>query len=1410
MMARDAFTTARGSALVIQSCARRMLAIQTKKTLHDSKISRKSAILIQSCWRGTIAREKFTTARGSAIILQAFARMILAMQIRKSTRNDNVASKSAILIQARWRGAIARERFTTARGSAIIVQSFARMILVLQIKEATNYDEMASRSSLSIQTHWRGAMARNSFNTARSSATIIQGHARRMLALQLKEAMKHEKLTKAVILIQSRWRGATFRSDFDEALSSAIIIQAASRRMMSSKQVRQLRTNVRCSVVIQSYWRGAVARDRYNEIRVATTMIQSSVRGMLIRSRSRKIVQSAVLIQRALRMYVARKRFHRSRIAAMSVQRRFRSYRMKAHRFATTSVVLLQSSWRMAMARSIFQSFKASAVTIQRITRGYFARERIRRNHAWAKKIQHMWKITQKRRCEKALELSILVQSYWRASRAREEYMQYRAATIMIQAMIRGGFARSHFKTYQTSVLHIQRAFRTCLDRKHLNDAELWLRQASELAILVQALWRGSLARERYMQCRVAAMIIQSMVRGARIRSLWGFVRLLSTRKKILNESARKIQLAYIAWRMNIELWELRSLAVLLKRGVQGQLARSAVQYALEHVNSSRQSAIVNSRGWLVIDHYQGVSSLGSWNRAMSGTRTSAAIVIQSAVRRFLTRSLIPHKFGFQADGSHDATTTMNTRKSAALVIQRFVFARSRSRHHASIKIQKNYRRWTARKHVDSLFAALELEANAVTKIQNLYRCQKQKQQFFLQKQAVITIQTSWRRKMAELAFVEMKDMYHLAIEIGAATKIQALQRRRKQAHHFSVQKQAILRIQASWRKKLAQLFFRSVKARHRIALQIGAAIRIQALQRCRKHARQFSVQKQAILRIQASWRRKVAQLFVDDIMAMRHLAIETAAAIKIQALQRCRKQAQQFSIQKQAVLKIQTSLRKRLAQLVLRDSKARHYIALQTEAATKIQALQRCQKQAQLFSVQKKAILKIQTSWRKRLAQLVLRDVKARHHMALQAAAATKIQALQRCRQQRRNHSLKKRSAIMIQKLQRSTVARKAFAVKKTAARLIQSKFRDYHLRILLRNAIKIQNLWRKSLAQNSSSTVKTAINLIQSKYREYRLRKRIQTDLVPPTVEAQNLINQTDIQADTTEKHDQSHRDVIIDMDELLKEIRLASMNIVDGLLSKKQPATDTPYLKTVAARVHFALNEATSLVGGDTQDFMSIDSPMTGSATGLEELEARVQFTLNEAASLSNEDIQAFVQRYPLAIPLPTAVKKSDSPTSSRIQTTDKGTPVRSNKVFVCSDSSKVKNEKFNPIESSPVTKIIETNSGRDLSQATTSAYSSTEAVTDDFDRKKSSTNLLAKQAFDLMREARAAMQKNKKATAVKPVQKSPTISAKGKTPTKAKDIPFVNSKASPKNFGDASMPSPIRPQDQSLDWDWASEW
>jgi hypothetical protein len=360
----------------------------------------------------------------------------------------------------------------------------------------------------------------------------------------------------------------------------------------------------------------------------------------------------------------------------------------------------------------------------------------------------------------KMVKSSVSIQRTWRAGIARDTFRRARIAATSIQRGFRSHQIRLRRQSFQASIILIQCMIRGSLARKQLYRHHIAAieqtryQNAAELSIvIIQSHWRASQARDTYCRHRVAAMTIQAMIRGSHIRSHWGFIRLLSTKKNVLHESARKIQISYIVWRMDIVVWEMRSLAVLLQRGIRGQLSRSVVQYALIHINSSYHSMIVNSYDRLVVDREQGLLAILAWNRALSQARVSVVILIQSFMRGIIVRNLIKEKFGLVFDGRLVFAKPTTQSQSAAIAIQRAFHTWSQFRNFYSVIIQKSIRRWIALRK----FHNTVLVIRAATKIQTFKRCRNRRYRFSLQKQFAIKIQSLWRKILARNSLIRSK-----------------------------------------------------------------------------------------------------------------------------------------------------------------------------------------------------------------------------------------------------------------------------------------------------------------------------------------------------------------------------------------------------------------------------------------------------------------------------------------------------------------------------------------------------------------------------------------------------------------------------------------------------------------------------
>ena len=106
--------------------------------------------------------------------------------------------------------------------------------------------------------------------------------------------------------------------------------------------------------------------------------------------------------------------------------------------------------------------------------------------------------------------------------------------------------------------------------------------------------------------------------------------------RHLVHSAARRIQVAYLTWQMEITLLNVQSSVVLLQRSVRGQLVRSATRFALDNMNACIRANASTSFVRIVAESNGNHALCSSWTHAVDMARESACIVIQSAVRRFL------------------------------------------------------------------------------------------------------------------------------------------------------------------------------------------------------------------------------------------------------------------------------------------------------------------------------------------------------------------------------------------------------------------------------------------------------------------------------------------------------------------------------------------------------------------------------------------------------------------------------------------------------------------------------------------------------------------------------------------------------------------------------------------------------
>lgn len=113
-------------------------------------------------------------------------------------------------------------------------------------------------------------------------------------------------------------------------------------------------------------------------------------------------------------------------------------------------------------------------------------------------------------------ERAINVQTWIRGLQARQKYTILRRGTIIFQSEARRWRARREFYYTVKSAICIQ-----CFVRKSLACHELYRRQREHKATLIQARWRVTKPRQRFITSRAAAIQIQALLRMVVCRKMY-------------------------------------------------------------------------------------------------------------------------------------------------------------------------------------------------------------------------------------------------------------------------------------------------------------------------------------------------------------------------------------------------------------------------------------------------------------------------------------------------------------------------------------------------------------------------------------------------------------------------------------------------------------------------------------------------------------------------------------------------------------------------------------------------------------------------------------------------------------------------------------------------------------------------
>uniref|UniRef100_A0A9J7ZY88 Assembly factor for spindle microtubules n=1 Tax=Cyprinus carpio carpio TaxID=630221 RepID=A0A9J7ZY88_CYPCA len=458
------------SALVVQACYRGLKV--RRKLLQQCQ----AAVLIQSCFRRHKEMVKYQAMRLSAIIIQNHYRSYT--QARAVRENYLQLRKSAIVIQAAFRGHSLRRQLAEKQEASIIIQATFRMY---QQRSTFKRQRWAARV---LQQRFRALKLRDEqmcrYQQVRNAAVCLQKSFRGMKGREL------ARRTKAARTIQSYLRMAVQRQRFLKEKAAAITIQSVYRGHCARVQHARMQAS---ATLIQKWYRSCklVQKDQndFVALKQATLTLQSALRGMLVR-RLAKRRRAAIKIQSVMRMHVQRKRYMLLR----------------------SSILKLQAHYRMFVDRRRYRRLQAATVTLQKHYRAH--RATVEQRSSYLKTLQNI-KILQAR------------------VRGHIEYRRFqrlRASAITIQVCnslylysqcFRAKLQRKRYLKDREDIIKTQRAVRTWLHHRNKAAAtiqhavrKLLLRRRKERLqtgiIKAQALWRGHRSRKHHDTSKVISM----------------------------------------------------------------------------------------------------------------------------------------------------------------------------------------------------------------------------------------------------------------------------------------------------------------------------------------------------------------------------------------------------------------------------------------------------------------------------------------------------------------------------------------------------------------------------------------------------------------------------------------------------------------------------------------------------------------------------------------------------------------------------------------------------------------------------------------------------------------------------------------------------------------------------------------
>ncbi|KAL2771103.1 abnormal spindle-like microcephaly-associated protein isoform 1 [Daubentonia madagascariensis] len=860
---------------------------------------KQASVVIQQQYQANRAaklqRQHYLRQRRSAVILQA------AFRGMKTRRHLKSMHSSATLIQSRFRSLVMRRKFISLKKAAIFVQRKYRATNCA--KHELHQFLQLRKAAITIQSSYRRLMVKKKLQEMHKAAVLIQATFRMHRTCIIFQTWKH-----ASILIQQHYRtyraAKLQRENYMRQWHSAVIIQAAYKGM---KARQLLREKHRAAIIIQStyrmysqyyfyqklQWATKVIQEKYrankkkqkalkhNELKKAETCIQTSFQDRNIRKQIQKQHQAAIIIQKNFKACKIRRHYLHLKATVVSVQRRYRALTA----IHTQAVICIQSSYR---------GFK------------------IRRE------IQHMHLA------------ATLIQSFYRMHRAKVDYQAKKTAIVVIQnyyrSYVRVKMERKQFLAVQKSVRTIQAAFRGMKIGQKLKN----ISEEKMAAIVNQSAFCCYRAKTQYEAVHSEDIMIQECYKASLLACFqeaeyYSQSRTAIPIQKIFHKIfTRKLGTQKCA---ALRIQSFLQMAVCRRRFVQQKRAAITLQHYFRTWQTRKQFLLYRKAAVVLQNHHRALLSAKHQRQVYLQIRSSV-IIIQARMKGF---------------------------------IQKRKFQKIKN---STIKIQAMWKRYKAKKYF--------CKVKAACKIQAWYRCWRARKEYLAVLKAVKIVQGCFYTKLERTRFLNMR------------TSTITIQRKWRATLSARIGHEHFLMIKRHRAACLIQAHFRGYKGRQIFLQQKSAALIIQRYIRARKAGKcerikyvkfkKSTVILQALVRGWLVRKRILEQKAKIRLLHFAAAAYYHLSALRIQKAYKRHLAVKNASKQVYSVICIQRWFRARLQQkrfiqkyhsIIKTEHEVQESLSQQNRAASVIQKAVRhfllCKKQEKLNS----GITKIQALWR-------------------------------------------------------------------------------------------------------------------------------------------------------------------------------------------------------------------------------------------------------------------------------------------------------------------------------------------------------------------------------------------------------------------------------------------------------------